>query len=178
MCQYKTVFFGFNTQPRGGGCHSVSYIMMVLNSFNTQPRGGGCHASHITLSGEMGFNTQPRGGGCFLAWASIGAFGEFQHTAARRRLQTALLDARLRLRFNTQPRGGGCKLSLTVRLSLIAFQHTAARRRLPFDNYIPPINVEVSTHSRAEAAALQKFSRAWRAGGFNTQPRGGGCSRS
>ena len=34
----------------------------------------------------------------------------------------------------------------------------------------------VSTHSRAEAAALYQKYRAAEYEGFNTQPRGGGCS--
>ena len=35
---------------------------------------------------------------------------------------------------------------------------------------------EVSTHSRAEAAAATTCINAWQGDCFNTQPRGGGCS--
>ena len=77
------------------------------------------------------------------------------------------------------------------------FQHTAAQRRLRRDCQVTGSDVEVSTHSRAEAAALNKdhimttynvstHSRAEAAAfymaqslypslRFNTQPRRGGC---
>ena len=57
----------------------------------------------------------------------------FQHTAARRRLLT--------------PVGAGGLL--------MVFQHTAARRRLPSICILVCTNSIVSTHSRAEAAALE-----------------------
>ena len=60
---------------------------------------------------------------------------KFQHTAARRRLRDLIADGDITARFNTQPRGGGCALT-TVEGS-------------PF--------YKVSTHSRAEAAALLEF---------------------
>ena len=78
----------------------------------------------------------------------------------------------------------------------VLFQHTAARRRLPVTKNLKPGAYIVSTHSRAEAAALLLTSHAlftafqhtaarrrlrfpvgaaftWAR--FNTQPRGGGC---
>ena len=36
------LFIGFNTQPRGGGCHHTRARSHYSLSFNTQPRGGGC----------------------------------------------------------------------------------------------------------------------------------------
>ena len=38
------------------------------------------------------------------------------------------------------------------------------------------MRLRVSTHSRAEAAAVDRGFNATGALGFNTQPRGGGCS--
>ena len=55
------------------------------------------------------------------------------------------------------------------------FQHTAARRRLPLVDGALSMKLTVSTHSRAEAAAISRFRYIPRASGFNTQPRGGGC---
>ena len=77
------------------------------------------------------------------------------------------------------------------------FQHTAAWRRLPpaiaityapvnvsthsrveaAAHYYSPVTfvVSVSTHSRVEAAASSTDSFARSNAGFNTQPRGGGC---
>ena len=64
-----------------------------------------------------------------------------------------------------------CNVVDTVEL----FQHTAARRRLR--RYLVNLvhKVFVSTHSRAEAAALQPCLVRMVDNGFNTQPRGGGC---
>ena len=77
----------FNTQPRGGGCHStpISSCQKIVSThsraeaaadyglprqiqqrcFNTQPRGGGCRFIDRLNFDFCRFNTQPRGGGCF-----------------------------------------------------------------------------------------------------------------
>ena len=82
---------------------------------------------------ENRFNTQPRGGGC----------------PARSCLN------KVELRFNTQPRGGGCLPLLISGFLFMRFQHTAARRRLhPMFPTLSSLN-QVSTHSRAEAAAVE-----------------------
>ena len=101
----------------------------------------------------------------------------FQHTAARRRLPT---DSIMSILDGT-------------------FQHTAARRRLHGTVYVlakqgnvsthsraeaaarvrdvqPLFFIFVSTHSRAEAAAKAAWAKVVEFAGFNTQPRGGGCS--
>ena len=57
------------------------------------------------------------------------------------------------LRFNTQPRGGGCGWMGFSTNSNRQFQHTAARRRLPKQQNKQEDLTNVSTHSRAEAAA-------------------------
>ena len=44
-----------------------------------------------------------------------------------------------------------------------------------FNLYSLPMDV-VSTHSRAEAAAFASTIKPTKFTGFNTQPRGGGCS--
>ena len=75
-------------------------------------------------------NTQPRGGGCLSVLSLAMGIIMFQHTAARRRLLNLNPQYRPRLRFNTQPRGGGC-------LKYVLFV----------------LDYNVSTHSRAEAAA-------------------------
>ena len=65
-----------------------------------------------------------------------------------------LLHKQVVLSFNTQPRGGGC---------------FDASRVVPVAN--------VSTHSRAEAAAKKSEPIIKLSTSFNTQPRGGGCSK-
>ncbi len=55
--------------------------------------------------------------------------------------------------FNTQPREGGCKAVVKVLLTTLMFQHTAARRRLHTIFLYDTFLINVSTHSRAKAAA-------------------------
>ena len=56
------------------------------------------------------------------------------------------------------------------------FQHTAARRRLLGICILIIPFYFVSTHSRAEAAAVALTAFLIFSSGFNTQPRGGGCA--
>ena len=59
------------------------------------------------------------------------------------------------LSFNTQPHGGGCLHFIVRPLGRDLFQHTAARRRLLESKLNEKFKFTVSTHSRAEAAAVQ-----------------------
>ena len=55
--------------------------------------------------------------------------------------------------FNTQPREGGCHPDRNPTGVEMMFQHTAARRRLLTKSDYMASLIEVSTHSRAKAAA-------------------------
>ena len=57
-------------------------------SFNTQPPEGGCMRGGLRCLIFSSFNTQPPKGGCFIARLQPGGEVAFQHTAARRRLQS------------------------------------------------------------------------------------------
>ena len=103
---------------------------------------------------------------------------KFQHTAARRRLRGLNAFSVMRFCFNTQPRGGGCFSTNKIIISKTMFQHTAARRRLLGLRSHEPAILDVSTHSRAEAAAPDPTNRQGQKKGFNTQPRGGGCFKN
>ena len=142
----------FNTQPRGGGCPKRSVFCCNHNGFNTQPRGGGCF-DRVRLYHQIDVSTHSRAEAAanhmhlvqFFFRVSTHSRAEaaasiiiqssqssaFQHTAARRRLRLIL----------------PCVYTESM------FQHTAARRRLlATQNNGYPFN-NVSTHSRAEAAA-------------------------
>ena len=100
-----------------------------------------------------GFNTQPPEGGCCLGIVQ-GNDLAFQHTAARRRLETITLTLRYRgVSTHSRPKAAAKNAGKTK--SPKSFQHTAARRRL----------------YRA-AAAISKGGR------FNTQPPEGGWLQS
>ena len=148
----------------------------MVPCFNTQPRGDGWFIKFKHLNLNTGFNTQPPEGGCAISCALPRSPLAFQHTATRRRLpleevRGVLLHpfqhtaARRRLPDLTRP-GRGRK----------RFQHTAARRRLLYSCVAEKCPTVVSTHSRAEAAALALLARAFFLRCFNTQLRGGGCS--
>ena len=78
--------------------------------------------------------------------------------------------------FNTQPRGGGCGFTLSNMDKVKAVStHSRAEAAALSVAAKDTRNAKVSTHSRAEAAAYL-FCRSWRIErSFNTQPRGGGC---
>ena len=142
-----------------------------------QPREGGCCSSTSIFQVDFCFNTQPRGGGCSFIDFSRPGCAAFQHTAARRRLHSAEFNLGSNQPcFNTQPRGGGCKIPINSATVKKWFQHTAARRRLPFLHDSKKQEIEVSTHSRAEAAASKNSFKINHLLSFNTQPRGGGCT--
>ena len=121
--------------------------------FNTQPPEGGCACPALKAGAWMGFNTQPPEGGCPSSTAAPAGHCGFQHTAARRRLPTGLIDRISTVdvsthsrpkaaahahpparghgrRFNTQPPEGGCLVSRRITVAS-----------------------GVSTHSRPKAAA-------------------------
>ena len=77
---------------------------------------------------------------------------QFQHTAARRRLNLIGDGRQMVQRFNTQPPEGGWS-ELEVEMQKRLFQHTAARRRL-----------------------LIRLIPVFCSNGFNTQPPEGGWS--
>ena len=65
-------------------------------------------------------------------------------------------------------------ISLSTEVSTHSRAEAAAEVQQAVVGYLP-----VSTHSRAEAAAkISQFCEMLEKNGFNTQPRGGGCSLS
>ena len=113
-----------------------------------------------------------------LEWGFFPAdyFCEFQHTAARRRLAGDRHLPSSILGFNTQPPEGGWSMAgLSVRAAIL-FQHTAARRRLdPLRYHTSPL-LYVSTHSRPKAAGMFVEKVLDKLYCFNTQPPEGGWS--
>ena len=80
---------------------------------------------------HLRFNTQPREGGCPILTLTL------PRSSC----------------FNTQPREGGCKPDIVGLIDTDMFQHTAARRRLLSSVDSFGSIQDVSTHSRAKAAA-------------------------
>ena len=98
---------GFNTQPPEGGWFIFLIIMGISPSFNTQPPEGGWERyRHLGDGLCVSTHSRPKAAGA-SQWRFDRAF-EFQHTAARRRLDIETMRPSPRSRF----------------------QHTAARRRL------------------------------------------------
>ena len=99
----------------------------------------------------------------------------FQHTAARKRLLQILRRDPIALWF--QHTAARKRLQQATRKTYFCamFQHTAARKRLPNLILMQAAGLEVSTHSRAEAAACGITGMKALVSSFNTQPRGSGC---
>ena len=106
------------------------------------------------------FNTQPPEGGCWWSRDSLSRRAAFQHTAARRRLESYTQRYSDSARFNTQPPEGGWSAAGVLLFGLSSF------------NTQPPEGgcriftqgrgkSRVSTHSRPKAADHQKNGKKW-----------------
>ena len=164
--------------------------------FNTQPPEGGWAVWLFLFFKTCRFNTQPPEGGWESTLKAAGLLMKFQHTAARRRLESTVRSAKTCTSFNTQPPEGGWECCLQVLPRFRRFQHTAARRRLDedfqTDSNITPVSTHsrpkaagdfvhlnirlgvVSTHSRPKAAGQSLATLHLPHGCFNTQPPEGG----
>ena len=98
--------------------------------FNTQPPEGGWAKRGLAVGLFDGFNTQPPEGGWFCGGAACSYPAAFQHTAARRRLETSIRSFGYRFEVSTHSRPKAAGKLTTVRPLFTMFQHTAARRRL------------------------------------------------
>ena len=121
-------------------------------STHSRPKAAGSFLIGKQKSHE-GFNTQPPEGGWLelLMWMLL--IVPFQHTAARRRLESCRgLPPVSKQSFNTQPPEGGWIYHEAIAAHLRQFQHTAARRRLERKASNIQTGAKVSTHSRPKAA--------------------------
>ena len=82
----KHSIHGFNTQPRGGGCHLLIKKQANKQEFQHTAARRRLRFKTRRPNALSRFNTQPRGGGCrIFSFFDLHA-DKFQHTAARRRL--------------------------------------------------------------------------------------------
>ena len=135
MIRFLLIIFGFNTQPPEGGCRNETSQALSKKRFNTQPPEGGCSQGSVnTYLLSLSFNTQPPEGGCELKPLFLLENIEFQHTAARRRLQIQKPRLPVLVSVSTHSRPKAAATSLST-------------LNTPSD---------VSTHSRPKAAAELK----------------------
>ena len=133
-------------------------LLLFRQGFNTQPPEGGWPSERTTLliACSMFQHTAARRRLDTFQSISIADY-LFQHTAARRRLGQGMFVIASFDRFNTQPPEGGWHRPPLWAFPHARFQHTAARRRLG-----------------RFTAIISRLS------GFNTQPPEGGwqgCSQ-
>ena len=151
---------GFNTQPREGGCfHHFGFGRCVKMFQHTAARRRLRLSGSTSLTVFQCFNTQPREGGCaplghLVTWCIVST-----HSRAKAAALSVVSQNYLKFSFNTQPREGGCYSKNALKLFQLLFQHTAARRRLRRTNPLCRKTDQVSTHSRAKAAALSVRSQ-------------------
>ena len=121
------------------------------NGFNTQPPEGGWRYCQGSLSDSSSFNTQPPEGGWLYQVRRPLLARLFQHTAARRRLETCMSWIVWPSGFNTQPPEGGWAHSLSTFFAKSVSTHSrpkAAGNPRKIKGYA----IAVSTHSRPKAA--------------------------
>ena len=126
--------------------------MQLKACFNTQPPEGGWQFPRNQIQAMDSFNTQPPEGGWLFETYGFVRWGEFQHTAARRRLVGLLFALALFSSFNTQPPEGGW-----WRASVKAGRPCCFNTQPPEGGWgcrqpVTHYSIVVSTHSRPKAA--------------------------
>ena len=141
-----------HSRPKAAGeCDDlVNQVNKV--STHSRPKAAGAPIHRLRFAAFC-FNTQPPEGGWSVSRSDVDVLIQFQHTAARRRLDTMIEKGkagyevsthsrpkaagrpRSRRRctqrsFNTQPPEGGWMDTVKSLAPELMFQHTAARRRL------------------------------------------------
>ena len=107
-----------------------------------------------------GFNTQPPEGGWHIWCSKDREKAWFQHTAARRRLETAFVGAAIYGSFNTQPPEGGWNSSGLYYGQLGCF-NTQPPEGGWINSLFAGVDINcVSTHSRPKAAGASLKSLA------------------
>ena len=140
-----------HSRPKAAGDKSTLRKVNRVVSTHSRPKAAGL-ADNMVCEFLRGFNTQPPEGGWPPTNPIVSMVSLFQHTAARRRLDSL------------SSRGAGWT----------KFQHTAARRRLALVAYMMICRLNVSTHSRPKAAGTALKRAVSLMVGFNTQPPEGG----
>ena len=149
------VNYGFNTQPRGGGCRTRIEFSKEQFLFQHTAAWRRLPPKMLDVYPLKTVSTHSRVEAAAIFHKFIfKILKEFQHTAAWRRLPflhdskkqeigvsthsrveaaavKLLANAHNLPCFNTQPRGGGCLVLCVKRQKRRRFQHTAAWRRLP-----------------------------------------------
>ena len=113
---------------------TLGQVEQIEVSTHSRPKAAGNRAYRHYHEQRVSTHSRPKAAGKKPIGASS-ASAAFQHTAARRRLVSSVVDVK----------------------SDDLFQHTAARRRLVFQSKKAWIRSSVSTHSRPKAAGFDQF---------------------
>ena len=139
-----------HSRPKAAGEAIKAAALRLLVSTHSRPKAAGIMFAVFGKTRAVSTHSRPKAAGPCLFFGT--GFAKFQHTAARRRLEIKV---------------GNAKIGRV-------FQHTAARRRLAFSACLPARASAVSTHSRPKAAGRRIVRSGLPGRGFNTQPPEGG----
>ena len=142
-----------HSRPKAAGAVDAAFAAVFDVSTHSRPKAAG-RSGNLFYTSFSCFNTQPPEGGWEMITDAYGNRVQFQHTAARRRLDSSRVK---------KPYWNW-------------FQHTAARRRLAVLRRGICDRYDVSTHSRPKAAGASLKDVIVGLYGFNTQPPEGGWS--
>ena len=151
-CKNALLVMCFNTQPPEGGC-SVDKWDDTWSEVSTHSRpkaAAQCFTGRRQLT-TVSTHSRPKAAAFFKF--GIVCMTQFQHTAARRRLQRRKRQLELIRTVST---------------------HSRPKAAAQTWKFASPV-VMVSTHSRPKAAAAAPNARSNNANCFNTQPPEGGC---
>ena len=142
-----------HSRPKVAAKHGITSQIKTHVSTHSHPKVAAESRESLT-NDKLGFNTQPPEGGCFdIVFVDYIGIMVSTHSRVEAAASLKVIISSVLNGFNTQPRGGGCEANIPLIKGANMFQHTAARRRLHTDCASDLDVVQVSTHSRAEAAA-------------------------
>ena len=142
-----------HSRPKAAGGNSVGQQLGSRVSTHSRPKAAGSENKRPFFS-LICFNTQPPEGGWRLSPIKKRAHLMFQHTAARRRLDTKWLKLLEYIEFQHTAARRRLAERLTTVARGVVFQHTAARRRLDKLNYFKDFVVQFQ-HTAARRRLAQ-----------------------
>ena len=143
-----------HSRPKAAGSRQQGQ-RYARQSFNTQPPEGGWRPCSSRRGLKAGFNTQPPEGGWTEEAKELGATLAFQHTAARRRLDIALLVGSLGEYVSTHSRPKAAGGVGRIRQKPCRCFNTQPPEGGWVYSYPRGGQNVVSTHSRPKAAGFQ-----------------------
>ena len=161
-----------HSRPKAAGCDGAAGQVAAQVSTHSRPKAAGPARQAAEVFDAVSTHSRPKAAGSHSS-SSYSQY-EFQHTAARRRLENMTWCIKKAKCFNTQPpEGGWVHIGGQNNTLLVVSTHSRPKAAGPAA-CCPTRHRSVSTHSRPKAAGPAGNCGAAHCCRFNTQPPEGG----